>query len=85
MVAGELKSLTVPLVQRKTSGIIQQHHLSKAFEDAVQWDILHACIEAEYADVYPPGFFASQAYWYVKSHFPCGWEGEFPEGKLIVY
>ena len=52
---------------------------------AVQWDILHVCMEAEYADVYPPGFYASQAYWYVKGHFPCGWQGEFPNGKLIVY
>jgi hypothetical protein len=83
--ATELKTLTVPLVQRKTREIIQEHQLPKAFEDAVHWDILHACMEAEYADVYPPGFFASQAYWYVNSHFPCGWQGEFPEGKLIIY
>jgi len=52
----------------------------------VQWEILGVCMEAEYADVYPPGFYASQAYWYVKGHFPCGWEGgEFPKGKLIIY
>jgi hypothetical protein len=55
------------------------------FENMVQWDILHVCMEAEYADVYPPGFYASQAYWYVKGHYPCGWQGEFPKGKLIIY
>ena len=42
-------------------------------------------MEAEFADVYPPGFYASQAYWYVKGHFPCGWQGEFPNGTLIIY
>jgi hypothetical protein len=57
----------------------------RTFEDAVQWDILNVCMEAEYADIYPPGFYASQAYWYVKGHFPCGWQGNFPEGKLIMY
>jgi hypothetical protein len=35
--------------------------------------------------VYPPGFFASNAYWYIKGHFPCGWEGEFPKGTLVIY
>jgi hypothetical protein len=56
-----------------------------AFVDTVDWDILHVCMEAEYADVYPPGFFASQAFWYVQGHFPCGWEGEFPAGRLVLY
>ena len=27
----------------------------------------------------------SRALSFVKGHFPCGWEGEFPRGKLIVY
>jgi len=55
------------------------------FEHCVQWDILHVCMEAECADVFPAAYYASQAYWYVKGHFPCGWEGEFPKGKLIIY
>lgn len=24
-------------------------------------------------------------YWYRVGHWPCGWEGEWPEGRLIVY
>jgi hypothetical protein len=80
-----LKALTMPLVVRKTADVCSRHQLPKVFVDTVQWDILHVCMEAEYADVYPPGFYASQAYWYVKGHFPCGWQGEFPKGKLIVY
>jgi|SRR5438128_6848268 len=80
-----LKALTMPLVARKTTDVCARHQLPKIFVGTVQWDILHVCMEAEYADVYPPGFYASQAYWYVKGHFPCGWQGEFPNGKLIVY
>ena len=84
-ITAELKAVTTPFVQRKIEAVVRAHSLSKAFEDIVQWDILGVCTEAEYADVYPPGFYASQAYWYVKGHFPCGWEGEFPKGKLIIY
>lgn len=81
----ELKKITIPLVLRKTQRVVDTNQLPKAFVDMVQWDILHLCMEAEYADVFPPGFFASQAYWYLRGHFPCGWEGTFPAGRLVVY
>ena len=64
---------------------MRENNLPKVFEDTVQWDILGVCMEAEYADIFQPGFYASQAYWYINGHFPCGWEGKFPNGKLIVY
>lgn len=81
----ELKAVTVPLVLRKTEKVVQANQLPKHFVDMIQWDILHLCMEAEYADVFPPGFFASQAYWYLNGHFPCGWNGDFPKGQLVVY
>lgn len=80
-----LKSTTIPFVQRKIEATVKQNDLPKVFEDTVQWDILGVCMESEFADVYPPGFFASNAYWYMKGHFPCGWQGEFPKGTLIIY
>jgi len=85
VIAEDLKVLTVPLVVRKIERVVTDNGLPKVFEDTVQWDILGVAMEAEYADVYPPGFYASQAYWYVKGHFPCGWQGDFPDGKLIIY
>ena len=80
-----LKKHTMPLVRRKTEAVTKAHRLPRVFEDMVQWDILGVCIEAEYADLVPPAWSASQAYWYVKGHFPCGWKGNFPKGKLISY
>lgn len=66
--------------------MISEQGLPKIFLDMVDWDILHLCMEAEYAEVYPPGFYASQAYWYMQGHFPCGWQGPFPKGgKLVIY
>lgn len=81
----QLKRTTVPFVRRKIEAVVREHKLPKVFENMVQWDILGACMEAEYADVYPPGFYASHAYWYVKGHFPCGWHGDFPKGILVIY
>jgi len=84
-IVDEVKETTVPFVRRKIESVVREHILPKVFEGMVQWDIMGVCMEAEYADVYPPGFFGSQAYWYVKGHFPCGWQGEFPKGLLIIY
>lgn len=84
-IAESLRPITEPLVRRKIEHVVREHDLPQVFEDTVQWDIHHVCMESEYADVYQPGFYASQAYWYVKGHFPCGWEGEFPSGTLIIF
>jgi hypothetical protein len=84
-IVGELKPITQLLVRQKAVNVIDQNQLPKVFLDTVDWDILGLCMEAEYADVYPPGFYASQAYWYLHGHFPCGWRGNFPKGNIIIY
>lgn len=85
-IVDSIKPVSQTLVREKTQRVIQDHNLPKAFLDTVDWDILHLCMEAELADIYPPGFYASQSYWYMKGHFPCGWKGPFPSGgKLIIY
>jgi hypothetical protein len=80
-----IKPAAMALVREKTKDIIEANQLPEVFINTVNWDIVHLCMEAEYADIYPPGFFASQSYWYVKGHFPCGWRGNFPNGKLVIY
>ena len=84
-IVAEIKPISQALVREKAKDVIEENKLPKVFLDTVDWDIIHLCMEAEYADVYPPGFFASQSHWYVKGHCPCGWNGEFPNGRLIVY
>jgi hypothetical protein len=80
-----LKAITIPFVQHKIEAVVGQNNLPTVFENMVQWDILGVCLESEFADLYPPGFFTSNAYWYTKGHFPCGWQGDFPQGKLMIY
>lgn len=81
----EIKRISIPLVRKKIADVVRDNKLPQSFEDTVQWDILHLCMEAEYSDIFPPGFYASQAYWYLKGHFPCGWQGKFPDGRLVVF
>jgi len=74
-----------PLVHRKTERIIKEQRLPDKFEWRVCWDVVGVSIEVEYSDLLKPGFDAMIGEWYLKGHFPCGWQGEYPKGKLIVY
>jgi hypothetical protein len=80
-----VKPPVTALVQRRTADVVSAHKLPQVFVDVVRWDMLHLAMESEYADVFPPGFFASQAYWYLEGRFPCGWEGDIPKGRRIIY
>jgi hypothetical protein len=84
-VVEEVKAMTTPLVRRKIRRVVRENDLPDVFSHCVEWDILHACMEAQFADVVPPGGYSALAYWYVSGHFPCGWEGTPPDGSLIVY
>lgn len=84
-VVGDIKPTVVELVERKVAPVMREHHLPDVFRHTVEWDIVHLCMEAEYADVFPPGFYADQGHWYERGHFPCGWKGVFPRGTLVVY
>jgi hypothetical protein len=81
----EVKKITGPLVDRKTAAVVREHALPGIFKTRVRNDITNLCMEAEYADVCPPGFFTSIGCWYLNGHFPCGWWGAFPRGKLVIY
>jgi hypothetical protein len=81
----EVKKITRPLIDRKIATVVREHALPPIFKNQVNWDITGFCMEAEYADLCTPGFFTSIGEWYLKGHFPCGWSGAFPQGKLVMY
>lgn len=81
----EVKKITRPLVERKIAAVLRENDLPKIFEIQVNHDAMCSCMEAEYGDICPPGFFTRMAYWYIGGHFPCGWWGAYPDGKLVVY
>jgi hypothetical protein len=47
--------------------------------------IRHACQESEYIDILPLGFFSEIISWYMDGYFPCGFDGDYPNGQLMVY
>ena len=44
-----------------------------------------SCMECEYSDVVPLGYFYMLAELVIAGRFPCGYNGEYPHGQLFVY
>ena len=62
------------------------HNLDATFVHCVQWDILGALMENSFLKSgHHAFFFLDLLIVYEAGHFPCGWEGEFPNGSLLVY
>ena len=53
--------------------------------DCVKWDTMHAVMVERYEKWSPPLFFLELLTVYEAGFFPCGWEGNWPDGNLIVY
>ncbi|KHT10605.1 hypothetical protein [Pectobacterium carotovorum] len=52
----------------------------------IEWDVIHYLIEDAYKDkIKKPLFFDSLIHIYESGHMPCGWDGVWPNGKLVVY
>ena len=80
-----IKRITQPLISDvffRKPGLAA---LPRVIRDSTEWDILHVCLEAEFSDCLPLGYYASMSYWYSVGHFPCGWRGQFPDGRLVIY
>lgn len=78
--AGQAKTALQPLLQKLPVALANNATLAD-----LQW-ILHAYLmEAAYRDVLlQPLFFDSLIKVYEAGHIPCGWDGEWPNGQLVI-
>ncbi|MFD0588391.1 hypothetical protein ACFQZE_10295 [Paenibacillus sp. GCM10027627] len=63
----------------------ERFNLDKGFIDNVKWDIANAIMEDTYSRFYKKKFFLDLLSIYEAGSFPCGWEGKWPKGTLLVY
>ncbi len=57
--------------------------LARALVQVVAWDIVCYMQELNYSDVRPPNFYQKLWLSYRNGRFPCGWDGDYPDGVLI--
>jgi hypothetical protein len=75
-----------PLLREHIEPFQKSHALPDSFLQYVRLDVLRALMEEMYAGSGHEGnFFNELLMVYEAGHFPCGWEGAWPKGKLYVF
>ena len=78
--------IVFPLTSRVWFPLAERLGLGKPLVDCISWDVLGAVMEHEYRDLADcPPFFQELLQVYRTGHFPCGWVGDWPSGKLVVW
>ena len=81
----ELKHALLPIVEEKIAATELDEKIRPKLLNNVRWDLLSLLLESEYSDLVTPHYYAALGIIYFDGHFPCGWEGEYPSGKLMVF
>jgi hypothetical protein len=77
-----IKSEVTPSIQKHK----EIRHFDETFVSCVEWDVLGAIMEFKYRECKNrPTFFLELLRIYELGNFPCGWEGQYPIGRLIVF
>lgn len=75
-----------PLVNEKIVPFQLARGLDITIVHSTSWDVLGALMENSYLDTHHPAHFFLELLWvYEAGHFPCGWLGDWPRGKLIAF
>lgn len=86
MVRSHKKNVITPLIKKKIAPFQIKQRLDIELVYSVRWDILMALMENTYIRSGHSAFFHLELLTiYEAGHFPCGWQGDWPKGKLIVY
>lgn len=83
--AEELREVVLKPVDSIVRRVTEEKGLPRIIADDISWCMIHACFEVELSDYIETSFYRDHVKWYERGHFPCGWDGEYPEGRLIVY
>lgn len=52
---------------------------------SIEWNILGDSLSTEFSEHHHNHFFSDICQWYLAGRCPCGWEGDYPAGRLLVF
>ncbi|SEL10022.1 hypothetical protein [Paenibacillus sp. OK003] len=85
----EAKTITNDCLDEILEKTTNEFQLDSTFIDCVRWDILEIIMKHIYSRKLNRkfnGFYSDIIFnIYSKGHLPCGWEGKWPTGKLVIY
>ena len=84
--AATANELVKEVAGSRVEEVRREHRLGPLFVQQVERDLGLALLEHSYAFVKPPVDFARRCFEvYEAGHLPCGWEGVWPAGQLVIF
>ena len=85
LLIGEMSIASKPLIEAKLAEYQRYFKNKENAEHSLLNIVRLSCMECEYSDVVPLGYFYMLAELVIAGRFPCGYNGEYPHGQLFVY
>ena len=82
---GEIKSKYMNEIREKIENKWVDEKSKQYVIDDVQFNVLTLFMLDYYSEYYQSDFYERMLAIYLSGHLPCGWSGEYPEGRFIVY
>lgn len=82
---GDVRPQVIELVDRKLSPWMRSGTLPEEVVHSVRWDLLHLCMYEGHKPLVSIPFYDEMKAWYLAGHLPCGWQGDFPVGQMMVH
>ncbi|HYO10147.1 MAG TPA: hypothetical protein VER17_14350 [Tepidisphaeraceae bacterium] len=73
------------LVEERTRRSHRVLHDVDEVRRVASWDLLHACMECEFADRLRTRFYRDTVTWYFRGHYPCGWAEHPPPQRHVIF
>ena len=85
IVTDYIKDFLTYKVLPKIEKVIQDKSLPTIIYQSIQWDLVSIFQEKIYEKYNIPKFHDNILQVYEQCHFPCYWNGKFPQGRLLFY
>lgn len=84
--AGDGREFIAENIEHSLSAYQVNNNLDPVFLDCVNWDLLNSMLYLQYSNVLTelPDFYNKLLMVYEAGHYPCGWEGDYMKGNLII-
>ena len=82
---GEIKSKYMNEIREKIENKWVDEKSKQYVIDDVQFNVLTLFMLDYYSEYYQSDFYERMLAIYLSGHLPCGWSGEYPKGRFIVY
>lgn len=81
----KIKLEILPQIIEKIQESISKKNLPESIIDDIKFNLTTILISDVFSDYYRSEFFQQLYQIYISGHLPCGWDGEYPNGNIVVF